>query len=218
MPYGLVNAPAVFQNFMDKILRDFLHWFVIIYFNDILIFSRSKSEHEQHIMRVLQSLHEFIKAEKCSFYQTSVKFLGYVIDQNGVRMDEEEVFAISTWPEPTTIKEMQRFLDFANFFWRFIADYSIIASPLTSLLCGKPRSLKWTPEATSSFQRLTQAFISALILIQYAQIQNSHSWWKWMPQQPVWEPSFQKGKPPERVKVPPMCLFFKEIHPDRKEL
>ncbi|ROL53441.1 Transposon Tf2-6 polyprotein [Anabarilius grahami] len=123
MPYGLVNAPSVLQDFIHEVLREFLHRFVLVYIDDILIYSRSLAEHRHHVAEVLTRLrqfHLFLKAEKCSFHQPSVSFLGYNIDHSGIRMDERKVESITTWPEPTTIKELQRFLGFANFYRRFI--------------------------------------------------------------------------------------------------
>ncbi|XP_073679755.1 Fc receptor-like protein 5 [Garra rufa] len=97
--------------------------------------------------------------------ESNLHFLGYIIDQEGVRMDEGKVAAVVSWPEPTTIKELQRFLGFANFYRRFIKNYSIITSPLTSLLKGKPRTLLWTPDSAAAFQNLKNAFTQAPLLI-----------------------------------------------------
>ncbi len=153
---------------MHEVLREFLHQFVLVYIDNILIYSRRLAEHRQHVAEVLQRLREnnlFLKAEKCSFHQSSVKFLGYHIDQYGIKMDEGKVTAIRNWPIPTSIKELQRFLGFANFYRRFIQNYSSIASPLTDLLKLKPKSLSWTPSATEAFNTLKETFISAPILV-----------------------------------------------------
>ncbi len=168
MPYGLVNAPSVFQDFMHEVLREYLHRFVLVYIDYILIYSRSLAEHRHHVAEVLQRLREFqlfLKAEKCSFHQPSVQFLGYNIDSGGIRMDEGKVDAIKTWPVPSSIKELQRFLGFSNLYSRFIQNYSAITSPLTSLLRNKPKSLSWTPVATEAFEKLKEAFTHAPILV-----------------------------------------------------
>uniref|UniRef100_A0A8C2GHW3 Gypsy retrotransposon integrase-like protein 1 n=1 Tax=Cyprinus carpio TaxID=7962 RepID=A0A8C2GHW3_CYPCA len=168
MPYGLVNAPSVFQDFIHEVLREFLHKFVLVYIDDILIYSRSLTEHRHHVAEVLKRLREYqlyLKAEKCSFHQPSVQFLGYNIDSSGIRMDEGKVDAIRNWPTPTTIKELQRFLGFSNFYRRFIQNYSCITSPLTSLLRNKPKSLSWTSSATEAFATLKEAFTTAPLLV-----------------------------------------------------
>ncbi|KAK3561539.1 hypothetical protein QTP86_007783 [Hemibagrus guttatus] len=168
MPYGLVNTPSVFQDFMHAVLQEFLHKSVLVYINDILIYSRSMAEHRWHIEEVLQWLrdyHLFLKAEKCVFHQPSIYFLGYVIDHSGVRMDEGKVAAVRNWPIPTFVKDLQRFLGFANFYQRFIRNYSSITSPLTSLLRNKPKSLTWNPVATQAFNTLKTAFTTAPLLV-----------------------------------------------------
>ncbi|XP_067220501.1 uncharacterized protein [Chanodichthys erythropterus] len=126
------------------------------------------AEHRHHVAEVLQRLrqfHLFLKAEKCSFHQPSVQFLGYVIDHSGIRMDEGKVSAIQSWPTPTTIKELQRFLGFSNFYRRFIKNYSTIVSPLTNLLRHQPKSLSWSPQATNAFETLKKAFTTAPLLV-----------------------------------------------------
>ncbi|KAK3546756.1 hypothetical protein QTP70_034178 [Hemibagrus guttatus] len=168
MPYGLVNAPSIFQDFIHEVLREFLHQFVLVYIDDILIYSRSLAEHRHHFAEVLKHLREFqlfLKAEKCSFHQPSVQFLGYNIDSSGIRMDEGKVAAIKDWPTPTTVKEPQRFLGFANFYRRYIQNYSSISNPLTSLLRNKPKSLSWTTSAKEAFNTLKEAFTTAPLLV-----------------------------------------------------
>ncbi|KAK3568426.1 hypothetical protein QTP86_006935 [Hemibagrus guttatus] len=168
MPYGLVNAPSIFQDFIHEVLREFFHKFVLVYIDDILIYSRSLAEHRHHIAEVLKHLREFqlfLKAEKCSFHQPSVQFLGYNIDSSGIQMDEGKVAAIKDWPTPTTVKELQRFLGFANFYRQFIQNYSSISNPLTSLLRNKPKSLSWTTSAKEAFNTLKEAFTTAPLLV-----------------------------------------------------
>ncbi len=169
MLYGLVNTPSVFHDFMHEVLREYLHRFVLVYIDDILIYSRSLAEHRHHISEVLQclrQLHLFLKAEKCSFHQPSIQFLGYHIDSSGIRMDEGKVEAIKTWPHPTTIKDLQRFLGFSNFYRRFIQNYSTLTNPLTNLLRNKPKSLSWSIAVNEAFEKLRTSFTQAPILIQ----------------------------------------------------
>ncbi|KAK3570971.1 hypothetical protein QTP86_031258 [Hemibagrus guttatus] len=168
MPYGLANAPSVFQDFIHEVLREFLHRCVLVYIDDILIYSRSLAEHHQHVAEVLGRLREFqlfLKAEKCSFHQPSVQFLGYNISSSGIQMDEGKITAVRDWPAPATVKELQRFLGFANFYRRFISNYSSIANPLTNLLRNKPKSLLWSPATEEAFNTLKRAFTTAPLLI-----------------------------------------------------
>ncbi|KAK3553596.1 hypothetical protein QTP70_005767, partial [Hemibagrus guttatus] len=108
--------------------------------------------------------HGHYELEKCEFHRTMVTFLGYVISQRGVEMDMVKVRAVTDWPAPTTVRELQRFLGFANFYRRFIRNYSSVAGPLTSLLRGKPKRLAWTDQACTAFQQLKENFTSAPIL------------------------------------------------------
>lgn len=164
MPYGLTNAPAVFQSMINEVFRDMLHSHVIAYIDDILIYSDDFEQHVSHVQAVLCCLADhnlFVKLEKGEFYHPSVTFLGYVISQRGVEMDLSKASTITSWWEPANIKGLQRFLGFVNFYRHFIRNYSTIASPLTSLLKGKPQRLRWTDQARTAFQRLKQCFSSA---------------------------------------------------------
>ncbi len=137
MPYGLSNSPSIFQNFMNEIFRDMINRFVLIYIDDILIYSPTMEEHRRHVTQVLQRLrqhHLYLKTEKCEFHKSTIHFLGYIVTPAGVQMDQRKAEAVKNWPQPTMIKEMQRFLGFANFYRRFIAHYSQLAAPLTSFL------------------------------------------------------------------------------------
>ncbi|KAK3513472.1 hypothetical protein QTP70_015467, partial [Hemibagrus guttatus] len=168
MPYGLANAPSVFQDFIHEVLREFLHRCVLVYIDDILIYSRSLAEHRQHVAEVLGRLREFqlfLKAEKCSFHQPAVQFLGYNISHSGIQMDEGKITAVRDWPAPATVNELQWFLGFTNFYRRFISNYSSIADPLTNLLRNKPKSLLWSPAAEGAFNTLKRAFTTAPLLI-----------------------------------------------------
>ena len=167
MPFGLTNAPAVFQALMNDILRDMLDIFVVLYLDDILIFSRSAEEHVQHVRQVIQRLLEnrlFIKAEKCTFHAPSVEFLGFIIEGGQTRPDPRKVKTVVEWPQPANRKQLQSFLGFANFYRCFIRDYSKVAAPLTALTSSL-RPFAWTPAASAAFDTLKRRFTSAPILL-----------------------------------------------------
>lgn len=124
MPYGLANSPAVFQSLINEIFRDLLNQYVIAYIDDILIWGWTYT-----VLSRLLANRLYIKAEKCEFHVRQTSFLGYHIGHQGVKMDESKVKAVTEWPQPSTLKELQRFLGFANFYRRFIRNYSMIASP-----------------------------------------------------------------------------------------
>ncbi|KAL0164214.1 hypothetical protein M9458_039967, partial [Cirrhinus mrigala] len=167
MPFGLANSPSYFQAFVNDVFRDMLGRWVIVYIDDILIFSNSYTEHVQHVRAVLQRLIQhklFAKEEKCQFHQESIAFLGYVISPEGVAMDESKVNAVRNWPRPRTLKELQRFLGFANFYRRFIRNFSTVASPLTSMVREGETRLTWTSNASRAFDELRVRFTTAPVL------------------------------------------------------
>ncbi|CDQ95862.1 unnamed protein product [Oncorhynchus mykiss] len=134
-----MNAPSVFQAFVDKIFRDLHGLGVVVYIDDILIYSATRVEHVSLGGRVLGRLLEpdlYVKAEKCLFFQQSISFLGYRISTSGVEMESDRISAVRNWPTPTTVKEVQRFLGFTNYYWRFIRGFGQVAAPISSLLKG----------------------------------------------------------------------------------
>ncbi|KAL0184106.1 hypothetical protein M9458_019802, partial [Cirrhinus mrigala] len=167
MPFGLVSSPSVFQAFINDVFRDMLGKWVIVYMDNIRVFSDSMETHVKYVRAVLQRLitHRlYAKAEKCEFHQTLTTFLGYVVGPEGVAMDDRKVHVALNWPQPTTIKELQRFLGFANFYRHFIRDFSTIAAPLTSMTKGGVNRLIWSQAATKAFHDLKKRFSSAPIL------------------------------------------------------
>ncbi|KAK3524954.1 hypothetical protein QTP86_011739 [Hemibagrus guttatus] len=154
MPFGFTITQAVFQALINEVFRDLLGKGVIAYIDDILVYSTSMEEHVRQVLKVLvrlQQHHLYVKLEKCKFHRSVVTFLGYMISHQGVEMDVVKVRAVMEWPAPTTVWELQRFLGFANFYRRFIRNYSSVAGPLTSLLRGKPKKLSWTDQARTAF-------------------------------------------------------------------
>ncbi|KAI2645467.1 Transposon Tf2-6 polyprotein [Labeo rohita] len=167
MPFGLANSPSYFQAFINEVFRDMLNRWVIVYIDDILIYSSSYTEHVNHVRAVLQRLisHRlYAKEEKCEFHLSKISFLGYVISSEGVAMDEQKVNAVLKWPRPTTLKELQRFLGFSNFYRRFIRHFSSVAAPLTAMVKRGAVRLTWTPSALQAFDDLRQRFSTAPIL------------------------------------------------------
>ena len=167
MPFGLTNAPAVFQTLVNDVLGDMINKFVFVYLDDILIFSQDAQSHQGHVCKVLQRLLEyrlFVKAEKCEFSCTTTIFLGYIISSHSISMDPEKVRAVEQWPMPMDRKALQRFLGFANFYHRFIRNYSSIAAPLTRLTSTKVKFV-WGQEAEGAFRNLNRRFMSVPILV-----------------------------------------------------
>ena len=136
MSFGFINAPAIFQHLMNDIFCEFLDDFVVCYLKDILVFSKDEKDHENHVWLVLEKLHIigiYAKLEKCTFHQPQVEFFGYIISGEGLSMDPKKIQTITEWKKPTTIRDVQCFLSFANFYQIFINNYSNIASSLTCL-------------------------------------------------------------------------------------
>ena len=172
MPFGLTNAPATFQHLVNHIFRDMLDIFVVVYLDDILIFSKNEDEHREHVRRVLQRLREndlFAKPEKCEFHVDTVEYLGFIVSPTGISMDSVKVQAISEWEPPKSVHDLQVFLGFANYYRRFIRDYSKIAQPLTSLLKkeAKLKRFSLSPDQVEAFNSLKLSFTSAPILAHY---------------------------------------------------
>jgi len=136
MPFGLTNAPTAFQQFMNNIFSNLLDVYVMIYLDDILIYSNNMSKHHQHVKEVLKHLCKaglYAKAEKCKFHSKSVEYLGYILFPSGLTMSDDKIKIIQDWPEPKKVKNIQFFLGFANFYCWFIFNYSDIVIPLTHL-------------------------------------------------------------------------------------
>ncbi|KAI3377243.1 hypothetical protein L3Q82_008481, partial [Scortum barcoo] len=155
------------QGFINEVLREYLNDFVFVYLDDILIFSPDPATHQRHVRLVLSRLLEnklFVKAEKCEFHASSVAFLGFVVSPNCIKMDPEKVSAVANWPPLTSRKKVQQFLGFANFYRKFIRNFSAVAAPLHALTSPKV-TFQWGPEAEGAFQKLKKLFISAPVLI-----------------------------------------------------
>lgn len=169
MPFGLTNAPAAFQRFMNDIFQDLLDVSVIVYLDDILIFSANLSDHRKHVKEVLRRLRLhglYARPDKCEFHTESVEYLGYILSPDGLRMAEDKIKVILDWPTPRKVKDVQSFLGFANFYRRFIPFYSDITVPLTRLT-RKNVDWAWTTDCQKAFDTLKKAFTTAPILSQW---------------------------------------------------
>ena len=146
MPFGLTNAPATFQRLMNDIFHDLVDVYVVVYLDDILIYSDNMEQHRDHVREVLQRLRKanlHARPKKCDFHTTTVEYLGVIVSPKGIAMDPSKIQTILGWPTPTKIRDLQSFLGFANFYRRFIDNYSGIVIPLTRLL-RKDTPWKWS--------------------------------------------------------------------------
>ena len=166
MHFGLTNAPTAFQRFINDIFSDLLDVCVVIYLDDILIYSNNMSEHYQHMKKVLKYLRKaglYAKVEKCKFHSESVEYLGYILSPSGLTMSNDKVNIIQDWQESKKVKDIQSFLGFANFYHRFIFNYSDIVIPLTHLI-WKNIIWKFDSSCQNAFNFLKKVFTSAPIL------------------------------------------------------
>ncbi|KAJ1163015.1 hypothetical protein NDU88_003478 [Pleurodeles waltl] len=166
MPFGLCNAPAAFQFFLNDVHREYLNIFAIVYIDDILIYSDNENEYVQHVKKILAALqkhHLDCKLTKCEFLVTTVEFLGVILTPQGMVKAEKKVKAVSEWPIPKTVCDVQCFLGFANFYQRFINHFSQTVAPITMLLSKKEKFV-WSPEADQAFSTLKKAFSTTQVL------------------------------------------------------
>jgi hypothetical protein len=148
MPFGLTNAPAIFQNFINDILAPYLDRVCTTYLDDILIYSDTFEEHQEHVNLVLEAFEKaglHLKLEKCEFHYQEVKYLGLIISIEGIKMDPEKITAIQDWEAPCNLKDIHAFLGFANFYHCFVRNYSKIIQLLT-LLTWKGAAFVWKEE------------------------------------------------------------------------
>ncbi|KAH9657950.1 hypothetical protein KPL70_023287 [Citrus sinensis] len=166
MPFGLSNAPSTFMRLMNHVLRAFIGKFVVVYFDDILIYSKGLDEHIEHLQTVLTVLRKkklYANLKKCSFCTNQIVFLGYVVSAKGIEVDEEKVKAIKEWPTPKSVSEVRSFHGLASFYRRFVKDFCTLAAPLTEIV-KKHVGFKWGSEQERAFNLIKEKLISAPLL------------------------------------------------------
>ncbi|XP_023640434.1 uncharacterized protein LOC111831116 [Capsella rubella] len=167
MPFGLSNAPSTFMRLMNQVLRTFINKFVVVYFDDILIYSKGLEEHLDHLEMVLQTLREaklYANLTKCVFGANELVFLGFVISEQGLKVDNDKIKAIEEWPTPTSIGQVRSFHGLASFYRRFVRDFSTIAAPLTAVI-KKSVEFHWGEAQEKAFKELKKRLTEAPLLV-----------------------------------------------------
>jgi hypothetical protein len=168
MSFGLTNAPAYFMYLMNSVFMPELDKFVVVFIDDILVYSKNEDEHTEHLHIVLQRLRDhclYAKLSKCDFWLREIKFLGHTISQDGISVDPEKVQEVMNWKPPTTVRQIRSFLGLAGYYQRFIPDFSRIAKPLTELL-KKGVKYEWSHKCEDAFHTLRQQLTTAPVLAQ----------------------------------------------------
>ena len=168
MPFGLTNALAAFMDLMNRVFRPYLYQFVVVFIDDILVYSRDEQEHEQHLKIVLQTLREkklYAKLSKCDFWIKEVSFLGHIVFSKGIRVDTAKIEAVVNWKPPGSVTEVRSFLSLARYYRRFVKGFSVIASPLTKLLRTGVK-FEWSDKCQNSFEQLKEMLVEAPVLTQ----------------------------------------------------
>lgn len=166
LPFGLTNAPATFMHLMHQIFRPLLDSFVLVFLDDILIYSRTPEEHEQHVRQVLQLLRKhrlYAKPSKCELFRERVEFLGHMIDRDGLRMMSDKVRAVREWPVPASVEEVRSFLGTVGYYRKFIHMFSDVAAPITELL-QKGTKFHWDQSQQQAFEQLKDAISKEPVL------------------------------------------------------
>src|SRR6266478_5572628 len=170
MPFGLSNAPASFQRFINEVLGELMDVCTVGYLDDIFIYSDSLENHQDQVWEVLQCLQKvglYANPKKCKFHMDTIEYLGFILSPNGLQMDPSKVSAIMEWPEPQKVKDIQAFLGFTNFYQRFIHGYAELTLPLTKL-CKKNTLWYFRKEEVEAFNQLKNAFTTAPVLANWS--------------------------------------------------
>jgi hypothetical protein len=166
IPFGLTNAHATFQVAMNTIFAPLLRKCVLVFMDDILVYSKTLEDHIVHLQQVLQILHTnnfLLKLSKCVFTEQSLEYLGHIVSKAGVATEPSKIAAVNNWPTPKNIKQLRGFLGLIGYYRRFIKHYGVISKPLTQLL-KKGTQFQWNPQANEAFELLKQALSTAPVL------------------------------------------------------
>ncbi|XP_062171027.1 uncharacterized mitochondrial protein AtMg00860-like [Alnus glutinosa] len=167
MPFGVTNAPSVFMDLMNRVFHMYLDLFVVVFIDDILIYSTNHQEHGEHLKTVLNVLRErqlFAKLKKCEFWMEKVPFLGHVISKDGIAVDPSKVEVVVNWERPTNVHEIRSFLGLAGYYRRFVEGFSNPSDPLTTLT-KKNAHFQWNDKCEASFQELKKRLVTAPVLV-----------------------------------------------------
>jgi hypothetical protein len=170
MPFRLSNTPATFQNMMNHIFRDLLDLGLIVYLDNILIYAKTMQEHDRINMEVLKYLAAnglAISQDKYFWSTTQVDFLGYIISKEGIEIAHDKVQCMRDWERPKSLRDVQLFIAFVNFYWRFIEGFSKITKPLSDSTKRSPQDWKWIEDMTKSFEKLKHCFTTTPILMYF---------------------------------------------------
>ena len=170
MPFRLTNASTAFMDLMNRVFQPYVDQFVVVFIDDILVYSKDAQEHEQHLRIVLETLREkrlYVKLSKCDFWLYEVSFLGHIVYVEGIRVDPAKIEAVVNWKSPQNVTEVRSFLGLAGYYRRFVRGFSVIASPLTKLLM-KGIKFEWTDKCQNSFEQLKGMMVEAPVCIDAA--------------------------------------------------
>jgi hypothetical protein len=169
LPFGLKGAVSTFMSLMNQVLSEYLDKFVVVYLDDILIYSNTLEEHAEHVRAVLETLRKeklYCKESKCEFFRNEVKFLGYIVGAEGLKVDPAKVEAVKAWPIPNSVTDVRSFLGFVGFYRKFIAGHSRLTAPLSDLTKdANGVKFKWNAAAQESFEKMKEALCNAPVLV-----------------------------------------------------
>ena len=168
MPFGLTNAPAAFMDLMNHVFRPYVDRFVVVFIDDILVYSKDREDHDTHLRVVLETLRKeqlYAKMSKCEFWLREVSFLGHIVSEEGIRLDPSKIEVIIEWKRLRNVTKVRSFLGLAGYYRRFVKGFSMTTTPMTRLL-QKNVKFEWSGKCQASFEKLKVFLTEALVLTQ----------------------------------------------------